>query len=140
MNEGKKRFWEEVGAYCRKCGYDKSIRSLHCHHLDPSQKEGVNDTLGVAINKGHEPLRQWCKRTRFIILCANCHGELHDGYWKVPEDYLGDNLLYNSVFDHKLARMLDHAIACQKDDGVNRQSHHRRISLQPPKYVPNYII
>lgn len=139
-NEGKKYFWEQVGAYCRKCGYDKSIRSLHCHHLDRSQKNGVNDTLAVAMGKGHASLRKWCQTTKFIILCANCHGELHDGYWDVPSDYLGDNLLYNSVFDHKMLKVINNIIACQKEDGINRKSHRRRILLPQDKYVPNYII
>ena len=138
---GKKYFWECIGAYCRVCGYDKSIRALHCHHLDASQKTAVNDTLGVAINKGHEGLKAWCKRTKFIILCANCHGELHDGQWTLPDDYSGDNLLYSHEISPHLDKMITRIInGCQKNDGINRQSHRRRIRLPKKENVTNYTL
>lgn len=138
-NGVKKYFWECMGAYCRVCGYDKSIRSLHCHHLDKSQKTSNNDTLGVAITQGSAKLKEWCKRTKFVILCANCHGELHDGYWTLPDDYLGDNLLFSKALNYHADKMLINIInACQKDDGINRQSHHRRIVLPKKENVTNY--
>lgn len=128
--ECKKYFWDHIGAYCRVCGYDKSIRALHCHHLDKSQKTSVTDTLALAISSGHDKLKLWCKRTKFIILCANCHGELHDGYWQVPEDYLGDNLLYANCISPSVNKTITNIIERQKkDDGINRQSHNRRIRI-----------
>lgn len=63
------------GAYfCKLCGYDKCKKALEFHHLDASKKEyriaNLNtykeDTIIKEINK--------C-----IIVCANCHREIHDG-------------------------------------------------------------
>jgi hypothetical protein len=83
-------FWDVVGAYCRKCGYNKSAAALHAHHLDPSQKIGNTDSLAKASQSGFENLAAWVHRTDFIILCANCHAELHDGMW-TTEGMLSDS-------------------------------------------------
>jgi hypothetical protein len=124
----KKEFWEITGAYCRKCGYDKSIRSLHCHHLDKNQKKSSVDTIGASLQNGRESTIKYCQRTRFIVLCANCHGELHDGLWDVPTDYLGDNLIY-SIALNKERQILKYVIENYKIDGINRNTHKKRIKL-----------
>lgn len=62
------------GGKCSKCGYNKSLAALDFHHLDPTKKDftiahkrgtAVNDTIRAELDK--------C-----ILLCANCHRELHE--------------------------------------------------------------
>ena len=63
------------GGKCNLCGYDRCLEALEFHHLDPSQKD-------FAISqRGHS--RSW-ERVRkeldkCVILCANCHREIHAG-------------------------------------------------------------
>lgn len=61
------------GGSCEICGYDKCIGALEFHHLDPSQKD-----FGIG-NKGYT--RSWKKvkeeLDKCIMVCANCHRELH---------------------------------------------------------------
>jgi 5-methylcytosine-specific restriction endonuclease McrA len=74
--EIKKELVDYKGGSCVICGYDKSYRSLHFHHLNPDEKDftlgrkwgklGFNDTIKKELDK--------C-----ILVCANCHGEIHDG-------------------------------------------------------------
>lgn len=65
---------EYKGGECSKCGYNKCVNALEFHHLDPNEKD-----FGIGTN-GHT--RSW-KRTRIeldkcIMVCANCHREIHD--------------------------------------------------------------
>lgn len=75
----RKRVREDVieahGGKCTICGYDRCIRSLHFHHLDPSTKSftiGKNTRIS-ARNKIYEESK------KCILVCSNCHGEIHDG-------------------------------------------------------------
>lgn len=66
---------EYKGGKCCICGYSKCIGALEFHHLDPEQKD-----FGIAA-KGYT--RSWEKvkeeLDKCIIVCANCHREIHDG-------------------------------------------------------------
>jgi hypothetical protein len=50
---------------CARCGYNKSKGSLHRHHVDRNHD---NDEPG-----------------NVVILCSNCHMELHHNKWKLSE-------------------------------------------------------
>lgn len=61
------------GGKCIVCGYNKSIRALQFHHLDPTQKDfGISGTT-----KSFEKLKP--ELDKCVLLCANCHGEVHEG-------------------------------------------------------------
>lgn len=62
----------EYGGKCAKCGYDKCIDALEFHHLDPSIKEFH---LGEHRGRSLENLRQ--EMEKCILVCRNCHTELH---------------------------------------------------------------
>lgn len=70
----KRLLVEYKGGECEKCGYDKCIAALEFHHLDPTQKD-----FGIGAN-GHtlaiERLKQ--EVDKCILVCSNCHRELHD--------------------------------------------------------------
>lgn len=64
---------------CQICGYNKSLKALHFHHINSDKEYTVSyliaqgasfDTLMLEINK--------CK-----LLCANCHSEVHEGIIKL---------------------------------------------------------
>lgn len=64
---------EYKGGKCEMCGYDRCIDALEFHHNDLSNKD-----FGIS-EKGYT--RSW-KRVmeeldKCIMLCANCHRELH---------------------------------------------------------------
>lgn len=65
---------EYKGGKCEKCGYDKCIGALEFHHIDPTKKD-----FGIA-EKGRT--MSW-ERTKLeldkcIMVCANCHREIHE--------------------------------------------------------------
>ena len=58
------------GGKCSVCGYDKCINALEFHHIDPDKK-----TFGIANKYGANEMFEEAKKC--ILLCANCHRELH---------------------------------------------------------------
>ena len=74
-NNLKKMAIEYKGGCCQECGYDKAKTALEFHHLDPKKKD-----FGIS-SKGHT--RSWEKikeeLDKCILLCSNCHREIHEG-------------------------------------------------------------
>lgn len=64
---------KENGLSCSICGYNKSISALDFHHLDPTKKEF--DLSARNMNRKYSSLLEESKKC--ILLCANCHREIH---------------------------------------------------------------
>lgn len=64
---------EYKGGKCEKCGYNKCNDALEFHHVDSNEKN-----FGIG-QKGYT--RSWEKvkeeLEKCILVCANCHRELH---------------------------------------------------------------
>ncbi|MCX6764494.1 MAG: hypothetical protein NTU58_02180 [Candidatus Nealsonbacteria bacterium] len=75
---------EYKGGKCIVCGYNQCIQALEFHHLNNSEKDfSISD-------KGYT--RSWEKVKKeidkCILLCANCHRELHVGITQLPKEIL----------------------------------------------------
>lgn len=62
------------GGKCVICGYSKCSRSLDFHHINPTQKEF---SMGERTTNDFEKIK--IELDKCILICKNCHGELHDG-------------------------------------------------------------
>jgi hypothetical protein len=71
---------EEAGGRCCICGYDRNMRALSFHHLDPSNKRHEINAKGVAI--ALDKLRVEARKC--VLVCSNCHAEVEDGMTPVP--------------------------------------------------------
>lgn len=77
---------KEMGGQCMCCGYKRCQEALHFHHY----KETLNgyeksDKLSNMIkNKSINKIREEIKLC--VLLCANCHTEIHAGYRKIILD------------------------------------------------------
>lgn len=88
-------FWETVSPYCRHCGYRKTTSALQIHHLDPLQKENVKDTFSEWVRKRSLSfLKHRLSTHSFLILCANCHIELHAGLWSPNREGWDDSVYF----------------------------------------------
>jgi transposase len=74
----------EAGGACCICGYDRSMRALHFHHVEPSQKRHEINAKGVAL--ALDRLR--VEAQKCVLLCSNCHAEVEDGTVSIPVDAL----------------------------------------------------
>ena len=67
-----------VGSACWFCGYDKTKRNLCFHHVDESKK-----LFGLTTR---ELMLKWervlAEMKKCVFVCANCHGEIHEGIIK----------------------------------------------------------
>lgn len=75
----KQRAIEYKGGSCKICGYDKCNRALSFHHIDPTQKEF---SVGWIRTNGWETIKT--ELDKCILLCTNCHAEVHDGVTACP--------------------------------------------------------
>ena len=61
------------GMECSCCGYNTCNRALHFHHLDPSTKD-----FSISTNANNSFERVLAEIDKCVLLCANCHAELHE--------------------------------------------------------------
>jgi len=77
----RKKLVEYKGGCCILCGYDNCISALDLHHIDPKTKEFGISSGGLT--------RAWSKvreeADKCILVCANCHREIHAGIAEIPE-------------------------------------------------------
>jgi hypothetical protein len=66
---------------CELCGYNRCQRALTFHHLDPTTKR-----FHIAGNHTRKPDAIRAEVAKCVLVCENCHRELHDGLVSVPLD------------------------------------------------------
>jgi transposase len=66
---------EESGGGCQACGYDRCVRALHFHHIDPADKRFGLSLRGVTRSLAHAR----SEAEKCILLCSNCHAEVEAG-------------------------------------------------------------
>ena len=77
----KKRLIKQIlvdykGGKCEICGYNKCLGALEFHHLNPEEKEFTISKKNVNNNTIKiEDLKR--EADKCILVCANCHAELH---------------------------------------------------------------
>lgn len=81
----KNKCLQYLGGKCSVCHYNKCERALEFHHLDASKKE-------FQISGAHS--RSWSslekELDKCILLCANCHRELHSNPGDSPSRLIHD--------------------------------------------------
>ena len=71
---------QELGGACALCGYHRAIAAFDFHHRDSRKKEfGISqDGLTRAWSRIERELK------KCVLLCANCHREVHAGIVAAP--------------------------------------------------------
>lgn len=67
------------GGKCVRCGYNTCLQAMCFHHLDPSKKDFKISGSHAKSWENHQNELDKC-----ILLCHNCHNELHAGIWTYP--------------------------------------------------------
>ena len=81
----KDRMVQAMGGKCQCCGYNKTNKALAFHHIDPDKKDmGFGDTR--ANPKSWQKIIIELKKC--ILVCHNCHSEIHDGIENYPSTTL----------------------------------------------------
>lgn len=94
----KARKWitRYAGDTCQCCNYDTYIGNLSFHHLDPTQKD---ITISRLVNKCHSWHKIIAEADKCVLLCHNCHGEVHAGRRICPPINLDERKLILSQIE-----------------------------------------
>ena len=77
------------GGCCFICKYDRCPRALVFHHINEGDKDFG---IGGKHTLSWERIRQ--ELDKCVLLCTNCHAEVHDGVAQLP---LGAELVHRQV-------------------------------------------
>lgn len=86
-----------MGGKCQICGYDKCHEALELHHIDPNQKE-------FSLSQVRANPKNWKdisnELRKCILLCSNCHKEVHRGITTIPKEYHKfTDIYYNKLIE-----------------------------------------
>ena len=68
----KRRLIEYKGGKCEICGYSRNDNAFDFHHVNPEEKDYI---ISGRYNNSFEALKK--EVDKCMLLCANCHRELH---------------------------------------------------------------
>ena len=69
------------GGRCQTCGYSRCAEALEFHHKDSKHKK-----FGISARGYTRSWQKVCQELdKCILVCANCHRELHVQYRSFPE-------------------------------------------------------
>jgi len=105
----KTQIVEVMGGECALCGYSKTQNALEMHHILPEEKELAFGKMSSFPN--WEILKKELKKC--IILCANCHREVHDISLNVPDLISSYNEEKATKFQEELKPTLYLCSVCQ---------------------------
>lgn len=70
----KQRLVNSLGGKCCICGYNKCLSALQFHHKNPEEKDfTISQNAHIAFEKALQEVK------KCILVCANCHREIHAG-------------------------------------------------------------
>ena len=67
------------GGKCSVCGYARCLAALDFHHIDPSVKKHEVSYSRYSVE------RMATEAAKCVLLCSNCHRELHAGFIALPK-------------------------------------------------------
>jgi predicted HNH restriction endonuclease len=99
----KRKAIDYSGGKCLRCGYNKSQAALGFHHLDPNEKK-----MGLGAGNTWEWETMKAEVDKTILVCANCHREVHDGVWEVDQGMVETQWVIRAAY-------ADKPLICYKD-------------------------
>lgn len=76
---------ECMGGQCQVCAYSRCVKALELHHVEPGEKEYSISQM-LTRSRGWNTL--YTELEKCILLCSNCHRELHSGVIQLPTVYV----------------------------------------------------
>lgn len=108
----KERMILAMGACCVICGYSKCYEALEFHHIDPTKKD-------IKVSSFRANPVSWtniCNELqKCVLLCANCHREVHYNLVNLPNTLPSFNTEY---LDYKTKGKRDICPICGNEKPV----------------------
>lgn len=74
QKKNKQKYINYMGGKCSICSYNRCMEALEFHHLDPSTKE-----INLSSGRGYSFERAKKELDKCVLICSNCHREIHAG-------------------------------------------------------------
>lgn len=81
-NSFKAKAVEYAGGKCTICGYDRCQRALEFHHKNPKEKDFSISSMTFNRKELTQDVIE--EVDKCVLLCANCHREVHDCLVEIP--------------------------------------------------------
>ena len=75
----KERLVKAMGGCCQNCGYDRCLQAFDFHHMNDDKEVAVSQLMKRSFEVAMEEAK------KCILLCANCHRELHADEYGIPD-------------------------------------------------------
>lgn len=80
----KQKMVDAMGGACQCCGYNICKEALAFHHIEPEHKDMGFGDLRANPKKWEKIVEELRK---CILVCHNCHSEIHAGVRQLPNTY-----------------------------------------------------
>lgn len=107
----KQRIIKSMGGCCGVCNYNACSAALELHHLDPTKKEISLGSVRASPINWDSIVRELRK---CVMLCANCHREVHSKILIIPKDIKRFNESYADYKKTQRLERLDYCPICSK--------------------------
>jgi len=87
-NKRKNLLIAAFGGKCQVCAYNKARTALEFHHINPNEKEFGFSTTKNSYNQA----QIIAEAKKCVMVCANCHREIHDGLLECPKSSFDENI------------------------------------------------
>lgn len=124
----KKKAIEYKGGRCIVCGYNKCYNSLDFHHLNGLEKKF---SLSTSWQKSWKEIEEEIKKC--VLLCRNCHAELHSGMFCILSEKTNAVLSYpndyssNLDVDDIIIKKSSNKISCKKCGEVLKKKNKNNL-------------
>ena len=81
---------------CAICGYHKCDSALEFHHVEPKEKSFKLSTILICSGELEKTIEEFYK---CMLLCANCHSEIHDKERRILKEEIRMNNLKGGIKD-----------------------------------------
>lgn len=106
--ESKARIVKAMGGKCQCCGYNHCFAALELHHIDKAKKDFSFGSVR-ANPKNWEKIIVELKKC--ILVCANCHRELHNDKRELPVNFLS----FDDKFEIYNKKLHTYCPVCNKE-------------------------
>lgn len=130
--ETKKRMVMAMGGKCQICGYNRCNNALEFHHIDPKEKD-------FAFGKALANPKKWNtvveELRKCVLLCANCHREVHDNAVSLPINFQNFDESYARYTAKTQERAFDKCPICDNDKPIIRLTCSRACAAKKSRTV-----
>lgn len=106
---------DSMGGKCQCCGYNACNDALAFHHIDPLKKDIKFSQIRANPTSWSSIVEELKK---CILVCHNCHSEIHAGFREIPNTYSTFNEEYtewNSI------EKLDNCPICNNSKSIKQK-------------------